>query len=245
MASEAQPLHNQLLARLKTQIDEQMAPNSKLPSERELALTYGVSRNTVRAALARLETAGVIYRRRGRGTFVANPSATPMDLSATYSFATQMRQQGKEPTTTVVYLRQFPADSYVVDHLHVPLGTPTYKLKRIRSADGIPMMIERTYLPADRFPHLTVAAIEQVGLYDTMQSQYGTAVKDAEEAFYASLVSDYDAKLLKVHPGSPSLSVQRTTTDGNGEVIEFTISVTRADQFVYRYLHRHDGNVSG
>ncbi|WP_125702613.1 GntR family transcriptional regulator [Lacticaseibacillus daqingensis] len=244
MAIEDQPLHDRLVDLLREQIRTNMAPHSKLPAERVLAERYGVSRNTVRAALSKLEMTGVIYRSRGRGTFVANPVAEPTDLAETYSFTEQMADQGRTPESKVLYLQEFPANEYIVSHLHVPLGTPTYKLKRLRSADGVPLMVERTFLPADRFPKLSAKAIEQDGLYHVMQTKYGCAVSDAVEAFFASLTSVNDAHLLKVPYGSPSLSVQRTTTGTNGEIVEFTLSITRADQFVYRYHHSQNGTTT-
>lgn len=237
MDNSEQPLHEQLVSQLRERIRTSMPPHSQIPAERDLANEYGVSRNTVRAALAKLEMMGLIYRRRGRGTFVANPLAEPTDLSDTYSFTDQMLDQGRDPYSRVVYLQSFPATKYIAEQLGIPLGTPTYKLKRLRCADGVPLMVERTFLPADRFPKLNAREIEQYGLYALMFKRYDAAICDAKEAFYASLMPDKDATLLNVPLGSPSLNVQRTSTGVNGEVVEFTLSVTRADQFVYRVQH--------
>lgn len=244
MASEVQPLHDRLVDLLRNKIRMDMAPHSKLPSERALAESYGVSRNTVRAALAKLEMTGVIYRSRGRGTFVANPAAEPTDLAETYSFSEQMADQGRRANSRVLYLQQFPANDYIVEHLHVPLGTPTYKLKRIRLADEVPLMVERTFLPADRFPKLKASDVEREGLYNLMKDHYDSPVSDAAEAFFASSMSAKDAAMLNVPKGSPSLSMQRTTTNVKGEIVEFTLSITRADQFVYRYHHTQKGTTT-
>ncbi len=222
-----------------------MAPHSQMPPERELAKQYGVSRNTVRSALARLEMLGIIYRRRGRGTFVANPLAQPTNLSDTYSFTDQMLGQGREPFSKVLYLQTAPATKYIGEQLNIPIGTPTYKLKRLRSADGIPLMVERTFLPADRFPKLRAQDVEDTGLYALMNAEYDSPIVNAREAFFASLMPDKDAELLRVPKGSPSLNVQRTSTGLNGEIVEFTLSVTRADQFVYRVQHHvQDGTTT-
>lgn len=237
MEQVTQPLHEQLVNQLRERIKKQMSPNEQVPAERILAFEYNVSRNTVRAALAKLEMMGLIYRRRGRGTFVANPLVEPTNLADTYSFTEQMEGQGRRPYSRVLYLEHFPATKYIAEQLDIPLGTPTYKLKRIRSADGLPLMVERTFLPADRFPKLTATEIEQFGLYTVMQQKYASSVFDAREAFFASLMPDKDADLLEVPKGSPSLNVQRTSTGAGGEIVEFTLSVTRADQFVYRVLH--------
>lgn len=245
MDKSGQPLHEQLVSKLRELIRTDMAPHSQMPPERALAQEYGVSRNTVRAALARLEMLGIIYRRRGRGTFVANPLAQPTDLADTYSFTDQMRAQGRDPFSQVLYLKIAPATKYIGEQLDIPIGTPTYKLKRLRSADGFPLMVERTFLPADRFPKLRARDIESTGLYALMEAQYDSPIENAREAFFASIMPDKDAELLKVPKGSPSLNVQRTSTGPNGETVEFTLSVTRADQFVYRVQHHvHNGTTT-
>ncbi|WDF82549.1 GntR family transcriptional regulator [Lacticaseibacillus pabuli] len=245
MDNNDQPLHEQLVSQLRERIRTSMAPHSQIPAERDLAQEYGVSRNTVRAALAKLEMMGLIYRRRGRGTFVANPLADPTDLSTTYSFTDQMIEQGRDPYSKVIYLQSFPATKYISEQLSIPVGTPTYKLKRLRCADGVPLMVERTFLPADRFPKLDAQSIEKNGLYASMLQGFDAPIVDAKEAFYASLMPDKDAELLQVPLGSPSLNVQRTSTGLNHEIVEFTLSVTRADQFVYRVQHHvHNGNTT-
>jgi GntR family transcriptional regulator len=244
MEQAEQPLHEQLVNQLRDRIKTRMTPHQQIPAERILASEYNVSRNTVRAALAKLEMMGLIYRRRGRGTFVANPLVEPTNLADTYSFTEQMEEQGRRPYSRVVYLEHFPATKYIAEQLNIPLGTPAYKLKRLRCADGVPLMVERTFLPADRFPKLTATEIERFGLYAVMQQKYDSPVIDAREAFFASLMPDKDADLLEVPKGSPSLNVQRTSTGASGEIVEFTLSVTRADQFVYRVLHHGEGRSS-
>ena len=187
MDTNDQPLHEQLVSQLRERIRTSMAPHSQIPAERDLAREYEVSRNTVRAALAKLEMMGLIYRRRGRGTFVANPLADPTDLATTYSFTKQMIAQGRDPYSKVIYLQNFPATKYIAEQLHIPVGTPAYKLKRLRCADGIPLMVERTFLPADRFPKLDAQAIEKNGLYASMLKDFDAPIINAKEAFYAKI----------------------------------------------------------
>ena len=238
MDANDQPLHEQLFDQIRGDILESMPPNSQLASERELAIRYGVSRNTVRIALAKLERMGLIYRHRGQGTFVSADANHPTDLSETYSFTKQMIQEGKKPFSKVLYLKTLDASDRISKHMGLPLRTPIYELKRLRSADNIPMMIERTFMPADRFPGIDSKSIESNGLYDTMLRKYDAPILHVSEAFSASLMPDQDAALLQVPTGSPSLNIQRTSKSLNGEVVEFTLSLTRADQFIYHAEHR-------
>ncbi|HAY52469.1 GntR family transcriptional regulator [Schleiferilactobacillus harbinensis] len=241
MAKYEQPLHEQLVDLLREKITHGLQPHDRLPSERELSKQYQVSRNTVRMALDELEMMGYIYRQHGRGTFVANRLANPTDLTTTYSFSDQMRAMGRVPHTDIVYLKLMEAPKFLVEKMHVPLGAPVYKLKRIRWADDVAMMVERTFLPAAVFPQLTTARLTNHSLYHLMQTDYNVAIQRANEAFYAGIISAKDAHRLGVPSGSPGLNVQRTTYDTQDRVVEYTLSVSRGDQFVYQVHHVNPG----
>ena len=94
------PKHIQLRQILEGLVSDDLAPDSPIPSERELMATYGVSRMTVREAIGQLVTEGRLYRVRGKGTFVAAPRVDSM-LELT-SFTEDMRRRGHEPSTVVL-----------------------------------------------------------------------------------------------------------------------------------------------
>ena len=101
-AAKRQPLYDQLVDLLLSKIENEMSPGDVLPSERELCETYGLSRTTVRLALAELETQGYVVRKHGKGTFVADTSREATNLMGTYSFTEQMRKMGRVPKTTIL-----------------------------------------------------------------------------------------------------------------------------------------------
>lgn len=232
-----QPLYDQLVELLKEQIEKELQPHEMLPSERELADKYGLSRTTVRLALQELEKMGYIYRQHGKGTFVANINQQATNLSGSYSFTEQMQALGKQPETKILVYDIIEANKFFAEHLNLRLGEKIIKLKRLRLADSMPMMLERTYLPYRKFLLLTKAELEQKPLYDIFNDDYKETIKIADEEFYASITSDNDAKLLGVHSGAPSLNMVRTTYNSKNEIIEFTLSVARSDQFRYKIRH--------
>lgn len=232
-----QPLYNQLVDLLKEKIEMEMEANDMLPSERELTNRYGLSRTTVRLALQELEKQGYIYRQHGKGTFVSDLSKQVTNLSGSYSFTEQMRSLGKTPETKILEFEVMEANKYLAGRLGVSLGEKLLKLKRLRLADGQPMMLERSYLPAKKFLTLTRELLEQKPLYDLFSQEFNQTIRVANEEFFATIAKSKDARQLQIIEGSPVLSLRRTTYNTENEIIEFTLSVARADQFRYRIAH--------
>lgn len=232
-----QPLYDQLVDVLRDKIQNELKPGDLLPSERELTERYGLSRTTVRLALRELENLGLVVRRHGKGTFVASAETPATNLSQTYSFTEQMRELGRVPTTDILEFGRIEADKYLAAHMGVRIGDPAFVLRRLRSADGVPMMLERTYLPVRRFLSLTRDQLEGVSLYDVMEGAFHERIRLAEEEFSASIARPEEARILGVKEGSPVLDLVRTTTNDDGEVVEFTLSVARADQFRCKVSH--------
>ena len=237
MPTSNKPLYNQLVDLLKNKIDSQMKPGDMLASERELTAMYGVSRTTVRLALRELQSDGYIYKKHGKGTFVADRALASTNLSDTYSFAEQMKEMGREPKTHILSFRSIEADKYLALNMGLSLGDMLYEIKRLRCADGTPLMVERTYIPQSKFIGLTSSHLEEKPLYKIMEQDYNIHITLAEEEFRASIAGIDDAKLLDIAEASAVLNLKRTTYASTNEIIEFTKSVARADQFVYKVSH--------
>lgn len=237
MFNSKQPLYDQLVDLLKEKIETELEPNTKLESERELSNRYGLSRTTVRLALQELEKMGYIYRCHGKGTYVSDLSKKAKNITSAYSFTEQMKALGKQPKTVILEFETIEANKYFASKLQVSIGEPLYKMKRLRLADDEPMMLERTYLPVKKFWHLTQKLLETKPLYDLFSQDFQQVVHIAEEEFYASIVRNKDMSYLEIAEGSAVLNLVRTTYNINNEVIEYTLSVARADQFHYQVRH--------
>ena len=170
---EKVPLTKQLVDQLETFIKEKLQANDKLPSERDLSELYQVSRNTVRAALNELFLRGFIYRSTGKGTFVAERFDERTDVSGSYSFTKQMLAMNRKPVTRIQRLEKIAAPAKIAKRMRIEPGTPVYVLDRLRIADTLPMMIERSYLPANTVPGLNQEALSKTPLYDWLEGHYG------------------------------------------------------------------------
>lgn len=235
------PLYLQLVDELEVMIRERMSPNDKLFSERELTQVYGVSRITVRLALQELEKRGLVYKKHGKGTYVSESSEVAVDLAQAYSFTEQMRRLGKVPQTTILSFEQVKATDFIAQHLQLNPGEEVFEVERLRLADGLAMMLERTYVPSLLFPDLTAEKLKKKPLYEIFAEDYGHSIRLAEEEFYASIALDNEAKVLGIPSNSPVLHLLRKTYNDKNRMIEFTFSIARADQFRYKISHQRGG----
>lgn len=235
--SSTKPLYLQLVETLETEIREKMEANEKLLSERELTQVYGVSRITVRLALQELEKRGLVYKVHGKGTFVSEVGHQAVDLSMTYSFTEQMRRVGRVPKTQILSFERVQATEPLAQRLQVAIGDPIFELERLRLADGIPMMLERTYVPALIFDSLSEKELQTRPLYEIFAEDYDQVIRLADEEFYASIALENEAKFLGIHNGDAVLHLIRKTYNDKNRIIEYTFSIARADQFRYKISH--------
>src|SRR6476661_8527773 len=156
-----------------------LRPGQRLGAERALAAEFGVSRATLRQALAVLEEGGVVRRvpGRGGGTFVAK-GKIERDLSRVVGVPALLRSQGVVAGTRVLSARLAPADETAARALRLRPGDLVIDLVRIRLADGSPFSVEHLILPADRFPRLLEMPLNG-SVYELLEESYGTRPKEA------------------------------------------------------------------
>jgi GntR family transcriptional regulator len=226
--SRRRPKGEQLLEILEGVISG-MAPGDRLPSERSLAQQYGVARATVTQAVEHLADKGLIYRVHGSGTFVAEPKQqTSLTLT---SFTEDMKARGMTPGSVVLAQDVVPASAVVARHLAVTSGAPVVHFERLRTADGEPMALERSYLPAKLFPGLEEADLTDASLYQLMEERWDVHVKVADQWGSVTRMDADEAGLLHVTAGQPALMFQRVTRDHRDTVIEYVRSLYRGDRY--------------
>lgn len=232
-----------LAAELEREILSGRRPTgSKLPTERELAATAGVSRKVVRDALDELERAGFLIRRQGSGTYVAG-RRLEQSLLGHFSIVDALRSSGSEISTEVRSCELTPALPGVAANLDVEAAAPVLELERLRRVDGEPLMLERTWLPAGRLPGIEDAAFGETGLYAILRERYGVVLVRATESFEPVLLHPDEARALDVEDGQPALMLLRTTYDEDGVPYESARALVRADRcrtLVERRVHEPD-----
>jgi len=227
------PLHAQIVEAFRKAIREgHLKAGDRLPSEPELVAWLGVSRATIRQAMAELIAEGLIYRYQGRGTFVA-PRKFEHPLQRLVSFSEDIRSRGMEPGSRILFLGQIPADAEVAAHLRIPPGKTVLRIYRLRLANDQPVGLHDSYLS---YLHLTAEELEQVGsLYALLESK-GIVLAEAEETIEAVAATAEQGRFLNLPRGAPLLLVSRVVYTLEQVPIEFVRAYYHPN--LYRYSIR-------
>src|SRR5579859_3662471 len=141
------PLYQQLKQRLRNEIARgDYKPGDQLPAEPELIQQFGVSRITVRQALSDLEAEGLVIRRHGKGTFVAERRIVQHLVRLT-DFVEDMQMAGLSPSSRVLAFTREDADGEIAAALVLPPQTEVARVDRLRLANGQPIAYDTTWLP--------------------------------------------------------------------------------------------------
>lgn len=201
-----------------------------LPGERELSQAFGVSRATLRKAIAALVEEGALFQRRGVGAFIRRASPlVDQKFSRLTGFSELMRLRGFTPSSRNLDIGVFLPSPEEVTSLAIGPDESVVRLSRLRFADDVPMAIEHTTAPARFLP-----PIDQIGpsLYDAFAST-GHPPTRGLQRLRAVLLTDEDAALLGVPSGSPVLYIQRIAYLADGRGVEFTRSYYRSDTYEF------------
>jgi GntR family transcriptional regulator len=208
---------------------EALEVGDAIPPERVLSQELGVSRLTLRAALAELVREGRLTRRRGAGTFVAEPKVQ-REMTIT-SFSDDMRRRGMTPGAKTLEFRTITAGARLGRILVVSPSEPVLSVKRLRLADNDPMAIELLHVPKGLFPALTARDLEGSSFYELLAARYGIEIVGATQTVEPTVTNDEESKLLTVPLHSPALLFESVARGATGEIVEYTSSIYRGDRY--------------
>lgn len=226
------PLYCKLAEKLEEKIDDgTYKSGDKIPSERELCDLYNVSRMTVRLAIDELERLGKIEKIQGKGTFVLNKSIV-QSLNNVYSFSKEMEKQGKISSTRIIAREVIEANSKISKHLGIKENEKVIYLERLRLAENVAVMVEKTWFPYEKYYFLMNIDFNTKGLYKTLEDDYGVVINKAVETFKATELNANESKMLSCHKNQFGLLVKRTSYM-NDEIVCYSTIVSKGDIFEF------------
>ncbi len=225
------PLHVQVEELLRDMISHPEYNNGKFfPNEVELAKRLGISRNTLRHSLNRLVYEGLLIRKKGIGTRVANKTVTTQ-LDNWHSFTQEMNEKGIPFKNYEIDVAWVEADPAIAKFFAVPEKKLVLKMDRLRGLDKAPIVYFTSYF----HPRVGLTGKEDFSkpLYKMLEEEFSTIVTVSKEQIKARIADEWLSSKLNVKEGDPILVRKRYVLDPGGRPVEYNIGYYRADSFTY------------
>ena len=230
-SQNAVPLYVQIAESLLERIvSGELAPDDRLPSERELSKSLNVSRMTLRMALNELDNKGLLVRRPGDGTYVAKPKIE-RQADKLAPFTKSMRKRGYQTGAKIIAFERRLAEVSIASQLKIAVSSPVYHIQRLRLINQEPVMLEKFSVPVYRFPDLDTHDLETRSFYEVAETEYGVAVRQARQSLEAVSATEFEAKLLAIAPGAPLMLERRLALDPDNQPVEYGHDLYRGDRF--------------
>jgi len=232
------PLHVQAENLLRTIIrDPQYANGKFLPNEVQLAKQLAISRSTLRQALNKLVYEGLLIRKKGVGTKVAEPTISSKSKNW-LSFTQEMNARGIMIKNFELHVTWVTPDEAVANFFDISPSKKILKLERLRGKAEGPFVYFISYF----HPRVGLSGEEDFKrpLYDILEKDYMVTATLSKEEISAKSADKFLAGKLEVETGSPILCRKRYVYDQGERPIEFNLGYYRADSFVYTVESRRD-----
>ena len=234
-------LTDQVKTHLKERIVDGEFEEGRIPSETELATELGVSRTTIRGALAILEQEGAIYRKQGAGTFVNQPGLQIKSrLEEMWSYEQVLEDHGYTPSVRVLSVDTEPAGTDVANDLAIATGEPVLAVEKLLLEDDAPVVLTYNRIPTQLLTSEKPKGHEQP-LFAFLEEH-----TDRFLAYYISEIvpvtlADHEANLLGVSTCTAAVSFEEIGFDNDNQPVVRATSYFRDDLLRFRLIRRKAG----
>lgn len=234
MSEVLQPLYAQLRDALRADIlSGRLRVHDKLPSEHELVQAHGVSRITVRQALADLQREGLITRLQGKGAYVSAPHTT-QPLQRLEGLGEALSAQGQAVHSQRLSMKRVKASSDVAKALELAPASQVYLLRTLRYVGRLPMSLNESHFPLPLGERMVRLDMSGRDVIEVLERELGLRVAQAHMDIGAVAMPSTAAKWLQTAVGEPALRVHRVLLDAEGRPLQVETATHRADRFSYR-----------
>ncbi len=223
----------QVLRRIEADIlTGRLQPGSRLAPERELGARLGVARNTLRRALAALDSKGLIQARGRGGWVVVGPGVTER-IEGPPSLTEWAARHGHVVTSIIVAARARAAVASEAADLRIVSSSRVFELERVRLIEGVPISLDHSVLHPRLIPVLADVDFTSRSLYGTIRERAGLMASRAEIVVRAVSASARVATLLTIEAGDPLLELDELTFDQYDEPFETARLLNRGDRYAF------------
>jgi GntR family transcriptional regulator len=227
------PLYYQLAEQLKEQIQSgKLKPGVQLPSERELSEQVGISRMTVRQAIAYLVRDGALVVKQGIGTFVAEPKLAH-DTLHLLGFTEDIIRRGGVVMSRVLEQATVIPPASVAIGLNLEPEEMAVKIVRLRLSGEMPLLLETVFIPVALCPGLEYEDMATKSLYALLEQVYGLRLIRARQTLEATTANDYESELFGIEPGTAMILLEGVTYLEQDRPVEYFKAIYRGDRFKF------------
>jgi GntR family transcriptional regulator len=219
-------LKNIILKKIKNSEFDTIKP---IPSERELSETLNISRMTVRQALNQLVSEGVLYREKGKGTFVSKVKIEQRNIM---SFSDIAIKKGLLPVTKILHFSKGDVNQDIKELIELKYNEPVYDIKRLRLANDTPVGIEEVFIPEKYCPGIERFDLT-ASLYKLIREEYSHVINYVDHIIEAVRPSSEERKLLDITGNIPLLKTSGVNYTQSGLQLFYERSVYRSDEYNY------------
>lgn len=239
--STTRSLRHRLADELRGRIHAgEWAPGDKLPSEPELARRRTVSRSSMRAAITVLEEEGFVSRRQGSGTYVTHRPALSNDLSRNFGVSSLISSTGLEPGTAEETCELVPAPAAVAAALGIEVGTPISSLRRVRTADGRPVVDSTDWCRTEDLTPEELTDIGDGSIYSALAAR-GLLVHHGVAKLTPDNADAETAHRLDVARGALLLTIEQVDLTADGIPVLVSLEHHLGDAFSFTVLRGGPG----
>lgn len=214
------PVYIQIHNQIRDEIEKgKWTVGDRIPSERELATQFSVSRMTLRQAVQTLVDEGILERKIGSGTFVASKKVQEKMLGIE-SFTDIMLSQDRKPTSKTISYHVKPASTSEAEKLQLDENQMVLRMERIRYADGIPICFEVATIPYIFIDGLSKSAVTR-SLYKSLEQEKGFVIGRAEQTVSAMLASERISEYLDIKRSEAILRLKQISYFADGQPFEY------------------------
>jgi len=215
-------------------LEKEYSTDAPIPDEISLTKEFKCSRMTVKKALDMLVMEGLLYRRRGHGTFIVKSAVDNhlVNVGTNESLGLTHLLEGKDVRSKVILHEVMFPDAETASHLAISAKTPVYHIIRLRIVEGEPYVIENTYMPTDLISGITDEVLHS-SIYHYIENHLKLTIAGSHRKIRACKPNELDQQYLQCAPDDPVLEVEQISYLNTGVPFEYSFSRHRYDKFVF------------